>query len=200
MWPTGLPAVGVELKGRIPAGEQAAPGRALGRLSDIGWGNRLRPMLASHASDGPVPDDVSQAVVGVLADWAKGPGGWASGGPDTQPRPVGVVAMASHTRPQLIHSLATHVAEVGRLPLLGSVEYAGDVPRVARSNSAQRLKALAGALTVPPALAAALQEAAGPVLLVDDMTETGWTVAVVARMLRRAGAEGVLPLVLAVQA
>lgn len=46
MWPTGLPAVGVDLKGRIPAGEQAASGRALGRLSDIGWGNRLRPMLA----------------------------------------------------------------------------------------------------------------------------------------------------------
>lgn len=46
MWPTGLAAVGVDLKGRIPAGEQAFPGRALGRLSDIGWGNRLRPMLA----------------------------------------------------------------------------------------------------------------------------------------------------------
>jgi ATP-dependent DNA helicase RecQ len=38
------------------------------------------------------------------------------------------------------------------------------------------------------------------VLLVDDMTETGWTLAVAARMLRRAGAEGVLPLVLAMQA
>ncbi|WP_159039709.1 hypothetical protein [Streptomyces sp. TP-A0356] len=33
-----------------------------------------------------------------------------------------------------------------------------------------------------------------------DATETGWTSAVAARMLRRAGAEGVLPLVLAVQA
>ena len=58
MWPTGLPAVGVDLKGRIPAGEQASTGRALGRLSDIGWGNRLRPMLAAQAPDGPVPDDV----------------------------------------------------------------------------------------------------------------------------------------------
>ncbi|MEU6095908.1 RecQ family ATP-dependent DNA helicase [Streptomyces sp. NPDC047079] len=200
MWPTGLPAVGVELKGRIPAGEQAAPGRALGRLSDIGWGNRLRPILASQAPDGPVPDDVARAVVGVLADWAKGPGGWASGAPDAQPRPVGVVTMASRTHPRLIHSLGTHIAETGRLPLLGSVAYAGDVPRLPRSNSAQRLKALDGALTVPSDLAAALRAAAGPVLLVDDMTETGWTLAVAARMLRRAGAEGVLPLVLAVQA
>jgi ATP-dependent DNA helicase RecQ len=58
---------------------------------------------------------------------------------------------------------------------------------------------LDGALTVPAALAATLADVQGPVLLVDDFTETGWTLAVVARLLRRAGAEGVLPLVLAVQ-
>ncbi|MGI5194386.1 RecQ family ATP-dependent DNA helicase [Streptomyces sp. CA-288835] len=202
MWPTGLPSIGVDLKGRIPAGEQAATGRALGRLSDIGWGNRLRPMLAPQAPDGPVPDDVAKAVVGVLADWAKGPGGWASGSPDAQPRPVGVVTMASHSRPQLIQSLGARIAEIGRLPLLGSLEYATGVEAApaSRSNSAQRLKALDGALAVPPALAEALAEAQGPVLLVDDLTETGWTLAVAARMLRRTGAQGVLPLVLAVQA
>ncbi|AZS84700.1 RecQ family ATP-dependent DNA helicase [Streptomyces griseoviridis] len=199
MWPTGLPAVGVDLKGRIPAGEQAAEGRALGRLSDIGWGNRLRPMLAPTAPDGPLPDDVAHAVVGVLVDWAKGPGGWASGAAGAQQRPVGVVTVASRTRPQLVGSLGARIAEVGRLPLLGSLEYTGDTTHVSRSNSAQRLKALDGALSVPPALASALAEAQGPVLLVDDFTETGWTLAVAARMLRRAGAQGVLPLVLAVQ-
>lgn len=199
MWPTGLQAIGVDLKGRIPAGEQAAPGRALGRLSDIGWGNRLRPMLSPQAPDGPVPDDVAKAVVGVLADWAKGPGGWAPGVPDAQPRPAGVVTISSRTHPQLINSLGTRIAEIGRLPLLGAVEYAGDAYPGSRSNSAQRLKALDGALAVPPALASALAEAQGPVLLVDDYTETGWTLAVAARMLRRAGAQGVLPLVLAVQ-
>ncbi|MER7189939.1 RecQ family ATP-dependent DNA helicase [Streptomyces flaveolus] len=199
MWPTGLPAIGVELKGRIPAGELAGPGRALGRLSDIGWGNRLRPMLAAHAPDGPVPDDVAKAVVTVLADWAKGPGGWASGAADAPPRPVGVVTIASRSRPQLIHSLGARIAEVGRLPLLGSVEYTGEAPAVSRSNSAQRLKALDGMLAVPPALAASLSGQEGPVLLVDDYTETGWTLAVAARLLRRAGAPGVLPLVLAVQ-
>ncbi|MFI6038262.1 RecQ family ATP-dependent DNA helicase [Streptomyces sp. NPDC051315] len=199
MWPTGLPAIGMELKGRIPAGEQAATGRALGRLSDIGWGNRLRPMLAAQAVDGPVPDDVAKAVVGVLADWAKGPGGWASGAADAQPRPVGVVTIASRARPRLIHSLGARIADVGRLPLLGTVEYTGEASPVSRSNSAQRLKALDGMLEVPPALATALSEAQGPVLLVDDYTETGWTLAVAARMLRRAGAQAVLPLVLAVQ-
>ena len=202
MWPTGLPAVGVDLKGRIPAGEQAASGRALGRLSDIGWGNRLRPMLSPQARDESVPDDVAKAVVGVLADWAKGPGGWASGSPDAQPRPVGVVTMASHGRPRLIQSLGARIAEVGRLPLLGSIEYAPghEAAQVSRSNSAQRLKALDGALVVPPGLATTLAQAQGPVLLVDDSTETGWTLAVAARLLRRSGAQGVLPLVLAVQA
>ncbi|MEU3340386.1 RecQ family ATP-dependent DNA helicase [Streptomyces sp. NPDC006668] len=199
MWPTGLPAIGVDLKGRIPAGEQAFVGRALGRLSDIGWGNRLRPMFAPEAPDGPVPDDVAKAVVGVLADWARGPGGWAPGVADAQPRPVGVVTVPSRSRPQLIGSLAARISEVGRLPLLGSVEYTQDATRLPRSNSAQRLKALDGALTVPPALASALVGAAGPVLLVDDFTETGWTLAIAARLLLRAGAEGVLPLVLAVQ-
>ncbi|MFF9818051.1 RecQ family ATP-dependent DNA helicase [Streptomyces sp. NPDC014006] len=199
MWPTGLPAIGIELKGRIPAGEQAGAGRALGRLSDIGWGNRLRPLLAPQTPDGPVPDDVAKAVIGVLADWAKGPGGWASGAEENPPRPVGVVTLSSRSRPQLIASLGTRIAEVGRLPFLGSVEYAPDASPVARSNSAQRVKALTGTLTVGPELAAALKEAQGPVLLVDDFTETGWTLAVAARLLRRAGAPGVLPLVLAVQ-
>ncbi|MET8178802.1 RecQ family ATP-dependent DNA helicase [Streptomyces sp. NPDC005336] len=201
MWPTGLPAVGVELKGRIPAGEQAAPGRALGRLSDIGWGNRLRPLLAPQSPDAPVPDDVADAVVTVLADWAKGPGGWASGAPDAPARPVGVVTIASRTRPRLIQTLGERIAAVGRMPLLGTVAYhdAELDTRVPRTNSAQRLRALHGALTVPPALAAALSETGGPVLLVDDMADTGWTLAVAARLLRRAGAADVFPLVLAVQ-
>ncbi|MFE6891574.1 RecQ family ATP-dependent DNA helicase [Streptomyces sp. NPDC057694] len=201
MWPTGLAAVGIDLKGRIPAGEQAGPGRALGRLSDIGWGNRLRPMLTPQAPDGPVPDDVARAVVEVLADWAKGPGGWATGASDAPPRPVGVVTMASHTRPQLIDSLGAGISQVGRMPLLGRVEYApdSDTAHIPRSNSAQRLRALDGTLTLSPELAEVLAQVGGPVLLVDDFMETGWTLAMAARLLRRAGAQGVLPLVLAVQ-
>ncbi|WP_433858586.1 RecQ family ATP-dependent DNA helicase [Streptomyces kronopolitis] len=201
MWPTGLPAVGVDLKGRIPAGELSSTGRALGRLSDIGWGNRLRPMLAPQAPDGPVPDDVAAAVVTVLADWAKGPGGWASGAAEAPARPVGVVALSSRSRPQLIRSLAERIAGVGRMPFLGTVASGDDGAegRIPRSNSAQRLRALHGSLSVPPELAQALASAGGPVLLVDDYADTGWTLAMTARLLRRAGAEGVFPLVLAVQ-
>ncbi|MER5429070.1 RecQ family ATP-dependent DNA helicase [Streptomyces sp. NPDC002588] len=199
MWPTGMSALGIDLKGRIPAGEQCSTGRALGRLSDIGWGNRLRPLLAENAPDGPVPDDVLRAAVSVLADWARSPGGWAANAPDPASRPVGIVAVPSLTRPQLVGSLAEGIANIGRLPFLGTLTHTGpDGAHTARrSNSAQRLKALSGALTVSGELAAALARSPGPVLLVDDYTDSGWTLAVAGRLLRRAGSDQVLPLVLA---
>ncbi|MDT0382634.1 DEAD/DEAH box helicase [Streptomyces sp. DSM 42041] len=199
MWPTGMAALGVDLKGRIPVGEQCSAGRALGRLSDIGWGNRLRPLLAEGAADGPVPEDVLRAAVAVLADWARSPEGWGSGAPEAVARPVGVVAVPSASRPQLVDSLAQGVASVGRLPFLGTLAFteanSGHVAH--RSNSAQRLRALSAAFSVPPGLADALSEAQGPVLLVDDYTDSGWTLAVAARLLRRADSDQVLPLVLA---
>ncbi|PYC76927.1 recombinase RecQ [Streptomyces tateyamensis] len=200
LWPTGMEALGVPLKGKIPADEQALPGRALGRLSDIGWGGRLRTMLADGAPDLAIPQDVLDAMVTVLADWARGSDGWA--GPAAQTaRPVGVVTMSSAGRPQLVASLGARIAEVGRLPLLGRIEYDnGEPPHGARSNSAQRLRSLASALVLPPELAQALAANPGPVFLVDDLVDSGWTVTVAARLLRRAGAEAVLPLVLAVQA
>ncbi|WP_031029469.1 RecQ family ATP-dependent DNA helicase [Streptomyces albus] len=201
MWPTGMPSVGMDLKGRIPAQQQAAPGRALGRLSDIGWGNRLRPLLSPQSGDGPIPDDVLRGAVTVLSDWAKGPGGWASDDPEVSGRPVGVVAIDSRTRPQLVRSFTERLAEIGRLPLLGAVACADEFGLLngPRSNGAQRLRAVHEALTLPPELAASLASVNGPVLLVDDYTETGWTLTVAARMLRQAGAKEVLPLVLAVQ-
>ncbi|MFJ9679577.1 RecQ family ATP-dependent DNA helicase [Streptomyces sp. NPDC101194] len=199
MWPTGMPALGIELKGRIPAKEQCSTGRALGRLSDIGWGNRLRPLLAENTPDAPVPDDVLRAAVAVLADWARSPGGWAPNVPDASARPVGVVAVPSLTRPRLVGSLAQGIATIGRLPFLGTLTYTGPSGAHAarRSNSAQRLRALSGSFAVSEELADALTSSPGPVLLVDDSTESGWTLAVAARLLRRAGSEQVLPLVLA---
>lgn len=200
MWPTGMPALGVDLKGRIPPGEQCSTGRALGRLSDIGWGNRLRPLLAENAPDGPVPEDVLRAAVAVLADWARSPGGWAPNVPDASARPVGVVAVPSLSRPQLVGSLARGIATIGRLPFLGALTYTGEPGphAIRRSNSAQRLRSLSGAFAVSDELAGALTGSPGPVLLVDDRTDSGWTLAVAARLLRRAGSERVLPLVLAV--
>jgi ATP-dependent DNA helicase RecQ len=182
MWPTGLSTLGIELSGKIPAELQADTGRALGRLSDVGWGNRLRELFAGP--DTEVPGEVLRAVVQVLAGW-----GWPQ-------RPVGVVALPSRTRPQLVGSLAARLAEVGRLPLLGTLTRSGAAASGgAGSNSAQRLRAVHGTFTVPPELAAQLDGA--PLLLIDDRVDTGWTLTEAVRVLRHAGAGPVLPLVLA---
>ncbi|MER5335192.1 DEAD/DEAH box helicase [Micromonospora sp. NPDC002717] len=192
LWPTGLEAVGVPLKGRIAPAEQALPGRAVGRLSDLGWGGRLRDLVAPEAPDVAVPDDVAAAVVEVLKAWAHGDDPWPR-------RPVGVVAVGSRSRPRLVGSLAERIAAVGRLPMLGRVTAAGPAGGGAsRGNSAQRVRALHGSFTVPEDLADTLAGLDGPVLLVDDLVDSGWTMTMVARELRRAGAPDVLPLALAV--
>jgi ATP-dependent DNA helicase RecQ len=178
MWPTGVEGV----KGRIPAEQQAGSGRALGRLSDVGWGTRLRAVFGGP--DGEVPDDVVGAVVQVLKGW-----GWEA-------RPTAVVAVPSRSRPLLVGSLAARISAVGRLPLLGTLDLVRDAPPGGRSNSAQRLRAVRGAFAVPPDWAFD----GGPVLLVDDRTDSGWTLTETARVLREAGAGEVLPLVLAVDA
>ncbi|WP_238007680.1 DEAD/DEAH box helicase [Dactylosporangium sp. AC04546] len=191
LWPTGLPAIGVPLSGKIPAGEQFLPGRAIGRLSDLGWGDKLRRLLA--APDGPLPDDVFNGVVATLAEWAKGDDRWAE-------RPVGVVVIGSHSTPELVASLGERIAAVGRLPLLGTVTSGAVADAASRTNSAQRVRALHSAFAVSPALAEAVRAAEGPLLLVDDMVDSGWTMAIVARQLVQAGARGVLPFALAVSA
>ncbi|MCX4389341.1 DEAD/DEAH box helicase [Micromonospora peucetia] len=191
LWPTGLEAVGVPLKGRIAPAEQALPGRAVGRLSDLGWGGRLRDLVGPEAADVAVPDDVAAAVVEVLKAWAHGDEKWPR-------RPVGVVAVGSRRRPRLVGSLAERIAAVGRLPLLGQVTPTGAPVGGPRGNSAQRVRVLHGAFTVPDELAGALAGLDGPVLLVDDLVDSGWTMTMAARELRRAGAPDVLPLALAV--
>jgi ATP-dependent DNA helicase RecQ len=109
--------------------------------------------------------------------------------------------VASHRKPELVGSLGRRIAEIGRMPLLGAVEYVPEAEdlRISRTNSAQRVVGLHRALAVPPEVAERVSAAGGPVLLVDDLSDSGWTLAVAARLLRRSGAEGVFPLVLAVQ-
>ena len=94
----------------------------------------------------------------------------------------------------LVGSLAARIAEVGRLPLLGTLERTRDEPATSRSNSAQRLRTVAGSLRLPAGLALGGAVA----LLIDDVVDTGWTITEASRLLRAAGASAVLPLVLAV--
>jgi ATP-dependent DNA helicase RecQ len=177
-WPSGMAELDIPVSGRIPAGELAESGRVIGRLSDIGWGTRLRELVGGE--DVPVPKDVLDACVRVLAGW-----GWTE-------RPVGVVGIGSRTRPHQLEHLARRISEIGRLPLLGVLTPAGPRPGE-HANSAQRLAAVWGSFEEP---AFTLPE--GPVLLVDDLVDSGWTMTVAARLLRRAGASAVLPFALAV--
>ncbi len=186
MWPTGMSRLGVPVKGRIAAGEQAEEGRALARLSDLGWGQRLREVLRT---DVPASPALLQACVAVLAGW-----GWAQ-------RPVGVVAMPSRSHPALVDSVARGLAEIGRLPYLGALDLAHGGPSGdAGGNSAFRLAGVWERLDVGSDLRAALADRAGsgPVLLVDDLVSSRWSLTVAARELLLAGADGVLPFTLAV--
>ncbi|HEY0938074.1 MAG TPA: RecQ family ATP-dependent DNA helicase [Trebonia sp.] len=188
MWPSGMRDLGIDgASGKIPPARTAEPGRALGRLTDAGWGGTLRGLLADGAPDQPVTPQLTDAVVKVLAAWH-----WAQ-------RPAYVVTMPSRSRPELVTSLGQRVAAIGRLSYLGALGYATpDGPGPRRHNSAQRLASLWRALVVPDDLRAALKTADdAPVLLVDDQTDSGWTMTVAAALLRDAGASAVLPLVLA---
>jgi ATP-dependent DNA helicase RecQ len=194
-WPSGMQAVGVNLRGKIPAGEQASDGRALARLTDLGWGSALRDLLGPGVPDQPVRPQVLGAMVNVLKEWAAGEGsgaGWSGAG-----RPVGIVTIASRARPRLVASLADGIAEIGRLPIAGAVERVHDEGHSGPSNSAWRLRSVHDAFALGPQLVERLAECPGPVLLVDDLVDSGWTMTVTARLLRQAGAPAVLPLVLA---
>lgn len=182
-WPTGSDRLGVPAKGRISAGEQAGSGRALARLTDLGWGGTLRTLFAAGKPDEPISPQMLAACVRVLAGW-----GWAE-------RPVAVVAMPSRSRPLLVDSLARGLSEVGRLPYLGALELVDGGPTgQPGGNSAFRLAGLWDRFN-----AADLQIPAGPILLVDDQADSRWTLTVAARTLRQAGATDVLPFVLALR-
>ena len=181
-WPVGSPLA----RGNIAPGERALEGRALARLTDLGWGNTLRTLFASP--DAPASPAMIAACVRVLADWK-----WET-------RPVAVVSLPSRSRPQLIDSVARGLSFAGKLPYLGALDYIAPPSGGPGGNSAFRLAQVHGAFAVGPELASALAEVQGPVLLVDDLADSRWTLTVAARVLRQAGAEAVLPFTVAVRA
>jgi ATP-dependent DNA helicase RecQ len=178
-WPSGLAKLGVDLSGKITDGP--APGRAIGRLTDLGWGARLRRVL--DEPDAEVSDDLVAAAVKVLASWD-----WAE-------RPTAVMALDSDRHPLLISSLSRELARLGRLIDLGTLQYAPTRRPVTAANSAYRVAALDGAWTAPDS--GVVASAGGPVLLVDDLVDSGWTLTMAARVIRAAGAVDVLPFALA---
>ncbi|GAA4684756.1 RecQ family ATP-dependent DNA helicase [Frondihabitans cladoniiphilus] len=187
-WPTGADRLGLPVKGNIPPAQRVEEGRALARLTDLGWGTTLRELFAPGAPDRPVTEALVGGCIRVLADWP-----WAE-------RPTGIVVVPSRSRPQLVGSLAAALSAVGRLPLLGELSLARPegAPRQGGGNSAYRLADLWGSLVVGSELEASLSSNEGPVLLVDDLVDSRWTMTVAGRALRQAGVAAVLPFSLGV--
>lgn len=197
MWPTGLDrlapgaiqeSTGKPLRGKIAVDERADEGRALARLTDLGWGNRLREIFApgpqGQVLDGPVPADLGRASLQVLAEW-----GWDE-------RPVALIGLPSPVRPQLASSLARGIAAAGRLVDLGDLEVIKE-PTHFGGNSVFRCAGVLGAYQLPPQARDYLATHPGPVLLVTDLIDSRWSSTVTARALRHAGATAVLPYALA---
>ncbi|MBC7725620.1 MAG: ATP-dependent DNA helicase RecQ [Burkholderiaceae bacterium] len=188
-WPTGADRLGVPAKGKIAVGERMSEGRALARLTDLGWGGTLRSVFSPGNVDAPASPQLIAACIRVLGEWT-----WDE-------RPVAVVTMPSRSHPLLIESVGAAFSSAGRLPHLGSLDaVAGGPVGEPGGNSAYRLSNVWSAFAVGDALAAGLAGVGpGPVLLVDDLVDSRWTLTVAARLLRGAGAHGVLPFALALR-
>jgi ATP-dependent DNA helicase RecQ len=181
MWPTGLAAMGLDLKGKIA--EAADEGRAVARLTDLGHGQALRDLFRAGTDDGPVPVPLAKAVIEVLSEW--------------QPSVSAIAYVESASRPTLGRDLAEGLARYLQVPVVGRFAIVDDSVRPGQGamNSAQRVAAVSRrfAWRTDPDQNVDGQQ----VLLVDDQAVTGWTLTLAARALIAAGAAGVHRLVLA---
>ena len=193
-WPPGLDRFtgvmgGEVVKGRIPLVERVEPGRVVARLTDLGHGNALRELFASDADgkpvDAEVPPQLAGACLQVLREW------------DWDERPVAVAWVPGLSRPRLVAALGEGLARAGRLHVLGPLGLAPGVAPLPRANSTFRVRNLWTRFHVTPQQEAVLSGLSGPVLLVDDLVDSRWTMTVAGRLLKRAGARAVLPFALA---
>ncbi|MFD6092232.1 DEAD/DEAH box helicase [Oerskovia sp. NPDC060338] len=217
-WPTGLDRLGLDLKGRLSPEELASPGRAVARLDGLGWSGPLRELFAPGVPDGETPVALRRAAARVLDEWdalyttppvsddeaAPADGAAAADGTGTPTRKLlldGVVSVRSATRPLLVQHLAGGLARYLERPLVGSI---GPVPGHEQPgrhdvNSAMRLAGVVERLRLELSGPAMAGLAGRRILLVDDYTDSGWTLTVAARLLRQAGAAAVYPFVLGVR-
>ena len=175
MWPGG--AFGS--RGRIQPDEAAEEGRVLIHADAPEWAEVLDSI---RRGDGSASQDVLDGVVRVLAGWRSS---WAA-------RPELVIGLAVAGRPQLLGSVADHVASVGRLDRLDLV-----AAPVATEDASSAEEAAWWRDQLTSVVAGSASSLSGrTVLLVLDRSATGWPATVAASLLRQAGAARVLPLLL----
>lgn len=183
-WPSGLD----EPKGRIPAPQHNAMGRALARPGDGGWDELValvadEPDPASH----PAFDELMSGLVGVLRRWD-----WAQ-------RPTWVCPMPSRRRSALIDAVAGELGRIGKLPVHRALRRVdtpgGDTWQSDQANSAHQVANIWGRLEIDSDHLPSRPVVDGPVLLVDDSCDSRWTLTVAGFLLTDAECGVVLPLV-----
>jgi ATP-dependent DNA helicase RecQ len=172
-WPAGTGG----RSGKIGPEVRLEPGRTLGELGDGGWGNLV---AKGRDRDGAFHDALVEASVRLIGLW------------QPHPEPAWVAYVPSLDRPELVAGFAGRLAAALGLPLHRVVtKVAPNRPQSEMNNSAQQYLNVADAFRVvgrPPN---------GPVLLVDDVFDSRWTLTVVGVLLREAGSGPVFPFALA---
>ncbi len=176
-WPTGdvFPIYGFH--GRIGVDLQAAEGLALSIWGDAGWGELVKK---GKYQAGRFPDELIDGCVEMFKKWV----------PD--PAPCWVTCVPSSNYPDLVPDFAQQLA--ARLGLAFSQcvrKVRGNHPQKEMENSFQQAHNLDGVFEIDQNLVQI-----DPAILLDDMTDSGWTFTVIAALLRRAGCPRVYPLAL----
>ncbi|MBC7314846.1 MAG: DEAD/DEAH box helicase [Chloroflexi bacterium] len=176
-WPPGgMPQY--RLKGGIAADLRAQPGRALCVWGDAGWGGLVRQ---GKYRDRRFADELVEACVRLVREW------------NPQPAPAWVTCIPSLRHPDLVPDFARRLAAALNLPFHAVLKKTDNRPeQKTMANSIQQARNIDGSLSV------ADQGLPGePVLLVDDIVDSRWTLTVAAWLLRSHGSGEVWPLALA---
>ena len=163
---------------RIAAEHRLEEGRALTRWGDGGWGRLVR---TGKQQDGRFDDRLVAAARDLIRDrWQ----------PDLGPEWVTFVP--SLRRPELVPNFASRLAQsLGLACEDVVVKVRHTEPQKTMQNSQQQYRNIWDAFEIRG------EVPSGPVLLVDDMVDSRWTLTVVGSVLRQAGSGPVLPLALA---
>lgn len=174
-WPTGgLPHVNV--RGNIAEEFRSRPGRVLSVWRDAGWGT----LVQQGKSEGRFADQLVEACAAMVRTWAP------------QPAPAWLTCIPSRRHPNLVPDFALRLAGALNLQFNQVLEKTDDRPaQKEMENSSQQARNVDGSLRV------SANVPAGPVLLVDDMVDSGWTLTVAAYLLISGGSGPVYPIALA---
>jgi len=180
MWPSKEGLMITSGQGKIPEPLQAEEGRALCLWGDAGWGSFVRK---GKYQDGFYDDDLVTGMEEMINRW------------QPQPAPRWVTCVPSLRHPSLVPDFAQRLAQRLGLPFVPCVKKVRETkPQKEMQNSFHQVRNLDGAFAIErwPGIAE-------PVFLVDDVVDSGWTLTVVAFLLRRAGSGAVFPIALAKQ-